>query len=254
MFAFQTNSVQQPAQNPRHPRHPRHLAVSGRRVVALAAAILASAAASAPAHAGVVGYGGNIFAGVETSPPGNYNLQLNHTEDNTRAHVYQEQAGIVLDRNVNYHAHLNGTYQQNSALVQNTIPGVNTTLVTSYLVHFDPTSGAFGHTASGYVDFSNPFYVITHPNNDLDAADIPFGMPGVQYGTGLSDRGFDLASNDAFWISNPSAGVWRLQFEANASTGMDELRIIEVVGSVPSAGPLTLLAAGGLIAARRRRV
>lgn len=218
----------------------------------LGAIMLAGGLAGSAAQADVVGSSG-LFAGVETSPPGNYNLQLNHTEDNTRAHAYLEQYRILLDRPVRYHAHNFGSYMNNGQLTNGTIPGVMTSIVNSYLIHFDPTSGAGGRTTSGYIDFNAPIYVITHPNNDIDQTDARFGMAGVTYGQGLSDRGFDLASNDWFDIGNPAAGVWRLSFEANASTGMDEMRIIEIVGSIPTPGSVALLGLGGIAALRRRR-
>lgn len=203
------------------------------------------------AHAGVSNYGGNIYAGVQTSPPSNHDLRLNATEDNTRTRVYLEQSNILLQSTIYYNAHLNGTYQQNSALVHQAIPGTGSATVNSYILHFDPTSGIRTRTSQGFIEFTNPIYVISR-NSDLDASDIRFGMTGVQYATGpLSDRGYDLASNDAFWISTPQAGVWRLDFYARSSTGMDELRVIEMV-SVPSPAPLALLGLGGLFAARRR--
>ena len=219
----------------------------------------ALAAASPPALAGVVGYGGDVFAGVETSPPGNFDLRLNATEDNTRTHVYQERANITLPSGVKYHAHAPGNYQTNASLVNATIPFGGTANVTSYIFHFDPTSGFPAKTSAGWVDFDKEIYVITHPNNDLDASDVPFGIPGVQYSNGgfsIADRGYDLGANfDAFSISNPSAGVWRLDFDCQASTGMDELRVIEVNYIVPEPSSLALIGIGllGSVAVGRFR-
>ncbi len=216
----------------------------------LGAVLLAGAAA----QANVVNYGGQLFAGVETSPPGNYNLQLNHTEDNTRAHAYLEQYRILLDRQVTYHAHGQGSYMTPGSLTTATrIPGVNTSIVNSYLIHFDPTSGLGGRTTTGWIEFNAPIYIITHPNNDIDQTDARFGMNGVTYGQGLSDRGWDLASADWFDISTPSAGIWKLSWEANASSGMDEMRIIEIVDTIPTPGSVALLGLGGLAVLRRRR-
>lgn len=201
------------------------------------------------AHASVVGQGGNV-GGPWTSPPAS--LKLNKTEHNTLTNVWIEQQNMLLPSNVWYNAHNPGTYQQVSSLVHNTIPGAGTSRVNSYIFHFDPTSGIPTKTSKGYVDFDHEIYVITK-NGDIDSSDVPFGMSGTQYATSmLADRGYDLAANDAFWISNPSAGVWRLQFEARASTGMDELRVIEIA-SVPTPGSIALLGGAGLAAFRRRR-
>ncbi len=221
------------------------------RTALRAAACAALATTAAASHAGVANYGGNIYAGIQTSPPSNYDLRLNATEDNTRTRVYLEQSNVLLQHQTYYNAHFNGTYQQNSALVRQAIPGTGTAVVNSYIFHFDPTSGFPTRTSTGFVEFTNPIYVISR-NSDLDASDVRFGMTGVQYATGpLSDRGYDLAANDAFWISTPRTGIWRLDFYARSSTGMDQLRVIEMV-SVPAPASLALLGMGGLLTARRR--
>jgi len=214
------------------------------------AALAGLALATTGAHAAIVGQGGNV-GGPWYGPPAS--LRLNKQEHNKDTQVWVEQQNMVLPSNVWYNAHNPGTYQQVSSLVHQTIPGAGTSLVNSYIFHFDPTSGFPTKESKGYVDFNHEFYVITK-NGDIDSSDIPFGMPGTQYATGLlADRGYDLAAKDAFWISQPSAGVWRLDFQAFASTGMDELRVIEIVGSVPTPGSLALLGGAGLAACRRRR-
>lgn len=215
---------------------------NGRRTLC-ACSIAAAFLAAAPANAAIVGMAGDA-TGPWYGPPAS--LRLNDFENNTQTQVWVEQQGMLLPSSVYYNAHNPGTYQQNSALVHQTIPGAGSMFVNSYIFHFDPTSGI--RSSTGSVDFDHDIYVISE-NNDLDSSDVWFGMPGVQYATGLlSDRGYDLASNDAFWISNPSAGVWRLTFEAHASTGMDELRVIET----PEPASLTMLALAGLHVLRRR--
>lgn len=207
------------------------------RVRMLALVAGSCALSAAPAAADVHNYAGAIFAGVETSPPSNYDLRLNATEDNTRTRVFMEHYRILLASNVYYNATGVGTYQQNSSLVHRVIPDGNSATVNSYIFHFDPTSGWGNRRVQGWVEFTSPIYVISK-NADLDAADVHFGMPGVQYATGpASDRGYDLAANDAFWISQPQAGIWRLTFDATATTGMDELRVIEVVHIPPPPPP-----------------
>jgi MYXO-CTERM domain-containing protein len=210
------------------------------------------ALASAGAHAGVVNYGGNIFAGVESNPPSNYDLRLNRTEDNDRVRAFGERQGAVLSSTTYYNAHNPGNYQQNSHLVRQALPANG--IFNSYIVHYDPTSGFPARRAAGFIDFSNPIYVITR-NDDLDASDHPFGIPGVQYPTGpISDRGPDLgALYDAFAISITSTGAWRLDFDLQSSTGQDQIRIVELTGFVPGPGAVALLGAGGLLTFRRRR-
>jgi hypothetical protein len=210
-----------------------------------------------PVTAGVLNYGGNIYAGVSSIPPANMDLRLNATEDNTRTYVFAEQT-LTLPNGVMYHAHNPGTYQSNSNLTRQMIPGGNAALVTSYIIHFDPTSGFPPKSSDGWIDFSGPIYVISQPpgagSNDLDNTDSPLGIPFVDYASGvfaIADRGFDLGgNNDVFSITNPTAGVWRLAWSCTASTGMDELRVVEMI---PEPGSVGMASLGVLALLRRLR-
>lgn len=217
-----------------------------------ALAVSAVLGLAAQASASIVGSGGNIH-GPYSSPTND--LRLNRTEDNTRMWVFSERQNVVVPPNIKYHAKNNGNYATHASLTSQPLPYAGVGVVNSYMLHFDPTSGIPPKSASGYVDFNNPIYIITHPNNDLDISDGPFGFPTTQYASAafsIADRGFDLAgANDNFSISNPSAGVWRLDFDVTASTGMDELRVIEYV-SVPEPASLGAIGATLLVLRRRR--
>jgi hypothetical protein len=202
----------------------------------------------------VVATGGNLFAGVQTNAGPTLNLRLNQTEDNTRIFSYAEQLDIPLPRGVTYHASAPGVYDDNNDYQPGIIPGAGIAKVRSYIFHFDPTSGFPSQNSSAWVEFSGPIYVITHPNNELEASDTPFGIPTWDYANGgfsVADRGFDLNGGDEFRITRPS-GNYRLDLEVQASTGMDELRVIEVVGTVPEPASLSMLASAGLLLLRRR--
>lgn len=221
--------------------------------VAFTVALITAAVGSAnPARAGVVGYY-NTFAGVESNNGVPRDLRVGHTQDDTRARAYQEGALVTLPVNTMYHATSfsgNIHYNSNAQLTQLPIPGGGSTIVNSYIVHYDPTS-IFTRTTTGYIDFDNPVYVITKPNSDLDATDHTLGIASWQYPAGLSDRGFDMAqANDTFSLYSPAPGVWRVEWELESGVGVDQMRIVEIT---PTPATLGLLSAGGLLMARRRR-
>lgn len=217
--------------------------------ISLAAAVIVATTIVPAALGDVRNYGGNIFAGVETSPPSNNDLRLGRTEDNTRAHVYREGYHVPLQLGTVYDAEANGRYDQNSDLRQGVVPFVGNGRVNSYLIHFDPTSGARNRSARGWIDFDQKIYVLSR-NQSLDNTDNDYGFASVRYPGFLADRGMDLNPQDWFDISTPSPGIWRLEFFVEARTGLDQMRVIELV---PAPSSLALLGAGGLIAVRRRR-
>lgn len=219
-----------------------------------AAFIVAATVGSATsARAGVVNHSG-LFAGVESNTGVPRDLRLGKVQDDTRARAYQEGALITLPANTPYHAtSLNGNIHYNNISQLSPaafIPGAGNTIVNSYIVHYDPTS-LFTRTTTGFIDFSNPVYVITYPNSDLAATDNTLGISSWQYPAGRSDRGFDLAqANDTFSLYSPSSGVWRVEWDLEAGIGLDQMRIVEIT---PTPASLGLLATGGLLMARRRR-
>jgi hypothetical protein len=203
----------------------------------LSAAVTGLTLACGMACADVHNYGGDIWAGVETNPPSNCDLRRNSTEDNQRTRVYREHDRVPLPQQIFYNATGVGTYQQTSTLVRKAIPDADRSTVSSYIFHFDPTNNVAGKRSRGWVEFTHPIYVISQ-NADLDASDVYFGMPCVHYPTSfLADRGYDLAASDAFWISKPSANVWRLTFDVFATSGVDQVRVIEVVEVLPPPPP-----------------
>lgn len=214
-----------------------------RAAATIGAALLVSTAASA----GIIGQSSTGVHGPYTMTPSD-DLRLNNTEDNTRSWVFLEQQGVGLPSNLIYDAHSPGRYTLNSDLRPGIIPGNASSRVNSYIFHFDPTSGASRKYSDGYIDFSNPIYVIS-TNQNLANSDPALGVG--TYPGWFADRGYDLVSEDWFDISNPSANVWRLEFHTSATTGMDQLRVVETL--VPAPGSLALLGLGGMAAARRRR-
>lgn len=220
-----------------------------KRIRTLSAAVIMIACSSV-AMGDVYNYGGSIYAGVETSPPIGRDFRLNRLEDNTRTRVYLENYNTPILPFTLYDATSVGRYDSNSDLRPGYIPTGAGVRGNSYLFHFDPTSGVPAKESRGWVEFTHPIYVLS-TNPSLDQSDFNYGFAGAAYATGIvADRGFDLNPQDWFDISNPQPGIWRLEFFARASTGMDELRVIEVI---PAPASLALLGLGGSIAFRRRR-
>lgn len=223
----------------------------GHRRCRAAATVTAALLVSASANADIVGWSSTGVHGPYTMTP-SQDLRLGRTEDNTRSWVFMEKRGVGLPSGLVYDAHKPGRYTLNSDLESGspTIPGTAKTLANSYIFHFDPTSGAARRHSDGYIDFDKPIYVISR-NNNLDASDSLLGV-GIYPGSfsPIADRGYDLVTEDWFEISRPSANIWRLEFHTSATTGMDQLRVVE---TVPAPASLALLSLGGLAAARRRR-
>ena len=219
-----------------------------------AATIAAGLLASASANAGIVGQSASGVHGPYTMTSST-DLRLNRTEDNTRSWVFLEQQGVGLPSNLVYNAHNPGRYTLNSQLEPGspTIPGNANSRANSYIFHFDPTSGATRKYSDGYIDFDKEIYVISK-NNDLDASDSLLGVGSLYPGrfSPIADRGYDLVSEDWFHISRPSPTTWRLEFHTSATTGMDQLRVVET-WTVPAPSSMALLGLGGLVVARRRR-
>lgn len=207
-------------------------------------------ALSGTVYGDVHDYGGNIYAGVQTSPPPGSDLRLNRLEDNTRVRAYLESYKVPITPFTLYDAKDVGRYDSNRSLRPGYIPINPGDRANSYIFHFDPTSGIPAKSARGWVEFTSPIYVISR-NASLDNTDDDYGFASGRYSKGaLSDRGFDLLPQDWFDISNPRTGIWRLEFFVQASTGQDQLRVIEVV---PAPSSLALLGLGGLLSVRRRR-
>jgi hypothetical protein len=219
----------------------------------VAAAVAAAMLMSTSANAIIIGQSAGGVHGPYTMAAST-DLRLGATEDNTRSWVFIEQQNVGLPSNLIYDAHNPGRYTLNSDLETGspTIPGNVHSRANSYIFHFDPTSGVPRKHSDGYIDFSNPIYVMSR-NESLDASDGRLGV-GIYPNafSPVADRGYDLVSEDWFEISNPSPNVWRLEFHTSATTGMDQLRVVET-WMVPAPGALALMGFGGLVAARRRR-
>jgi len=209
-------------------------------------------ALGAPALADIHNYGGGVYAGVESNPPSNMDLSLNGTEDDTRFHAYCENWRIPFQAGTPFQANLPGFYNDVSDYTPGVIPIAAGTPVNAYLFHFDPTSGIPAKDTTGWVEFTRPIWVIAE-SSSLDNTDNYYGYLGVQYPRFLNDREWDVDNfvgvDDWFHISQPSAGIWRLEVYAHAGAGMDQLRIIEL----PTPSSLALLGLGGLVTLRRRR-
>ncbi|MCC6677015.1 MAG: PEP-CTERM sorting domain-containing protein [Phycisphaerales bacterium] len=230
-----------------------HDSLAHRRCLA-AATIAAALLVSASANADIIGWSSTGVHGPYTMTSGD-DLRLNKTEDNTRSWVFREQQNVGLPSTLVYNAHKLGRYTLFSDLESGSpiIPGDASSLANSYIFHFDPTSGVGTKHSNGYVDFDREIYVITK-NNDLDDSD---GLLGVGQYPGrfspIADRGYDMrGTEDWFDISNPSPNVWRLEFGTSATTGMDQLRVVET-WKTPAPSSLALLGLGGMVAVRRRR-
>lgn len=228
-------------------------AVVGRRRGLVAGTVAAALLVGTSASADIIGQSSGGVHGPYTMTSST-DLRLNRTEDNTRSWVFLEQQGVGLPSNLVYNAHAPGRYTATAQLEPGSpfIPGDVNTRANSYIFHFDPTSGVGRKHSDGYIDFNKEIYVISK-NNDLDDSDLKVGV-GIYPGrfSPIADRGYDLVSEDWFDISRPSPGVWRLEFHTSATTGMDQLRVIET-WQVPAPGSLALLGLGGMVAVRRRR-
>ncbi len=212
--------------------------------------ILIATTFAANANASIISLGGDA-AGLYTSAPASF--KLGQYEHNTHTRVHLESIGLPILPGTKYDAHNPGHYGSGKGKPSGgTIPTYPWTWANSYLFHFDPTSGVPTKESQGWAIFDAPIYVLSS-NENIDNTDTYYGykIAGLYPGF-LSDRGYDMLTNDEYTISNPTPTTWRIDFHAWASTGMDQLRIIETPG-VPAPGAAGLLAAGALLAARRRR-
>ena len=127
------------------------------------------------------------------------------------------------------------------------------TLVTSYILHFDPPGNddtSPRHEAWGRITFDTPvlglIYATSAPRKIWTASDAALGITG-KYDTTLSHRDLEINQDSISFSGN----TVRLDFIAN--TGMDEARII--VQGTPAPGAIVLCSIGitSLAWFRRRR-
>jgi hypothetical protein len=213
-----------------------------------AAAIIAAGLAATTANAGIVNYS-NTKQGVVWLPA-NADLTGSPYEDDLQAFAFTEKWNYTLTSSVGYNAHTPNGYFNGVPLTPGTLQ--SGTIVNSYLIHFNPEDATPQKSTAGWIEFDGPIYVICE-KSDLDATDpvAMLGTPGVKYAGVFSDREWDMSTSDYFIITQQGNGNWRLDYSGNASTGIDQMRIVETI--VPAPGSLALLSLGGFFAARRRR-
>lgn len=116
------------------------------------------------------------------------------------------------------------------------------TTVDSFFFHFDPLTEAPAQNSSGSVTFEGTILAVFIETTSLLITDAAFGAPGTTYGTGA--RGLEppgLPTSDTVEVNGNV-----LSFDFNATTSVDQVRVLVGLASVPEPGALALLAAAML--------
>jgi hypothetical protein len=126
-------------------------------------------------------------------------------------------------------------------------PGVISGLFDSHFIHFDGSTGVTN--AIGTVTFSGPIIGVIFSPNTLTSTDPLAGALGTVYPTGYPLRGL-FTSTPSFCSINANT----ISFNLNAFPTVGEIAQIRVLTHpTPAPGSLAVLAAAGMVCARRRR-
>jgi hypothetical protein len=196
---------------------------------------LTVAALAASAHGAITGTGG---AAVQIGSPPNCTFGV---LTGAPAWCWNEQAGI------------NGTglpvdLSTNPSTNFTAVPGVLSGLVDSHIIHFNDV---IGFQAIGSVTFNNPIVGVAYNDVFLNVSDLPAGAFGTTYPTGNPARGINSFQPGSMVAINLNTINFDLRVGNAAFADLDQVRVY--TAAVPAPGSIALVAAGGLVAARRRR-
>jgi len=119
-------------------------------------------------------------------------------------------------------------------------------LIDSHFLHFND----FNSFAVGTVTFNNPIIGVAYQNNFLDVSDPVVGSFGTIYPTLDPWRGMNSITPGASFISILGNTI---TFNLSVNAGAPDFDQVRVYTMVPTPGSAAMLAAGGLLVARRRR-
>lgn len=207
--------------------------------------ILAAFAAVASAQAQIVSTAGSLD---QVSAPAS--VLDDATENSTRSIIFQERSNFVLGSSLTADAVAAGLYNGPGDLTSVSIAAG--TAVASYFLHTDPV-GQPVTTYTGNVRFAQRILGVFALRSSLNTTDPILGASGTTYPTGNPldiDREFELSNNEFFRISADQKAI---EFRANTSSRMDQMRI--VTEAVPEPATMLALAAGvmPLVSRLRRR-
>ncbi|MCA9288288.1 MAG: PEP-CTERM sorting domain-containing protein [Phycisphaerales bacterium] len=127
--------------------------------------------------------------------------------------------------------------------------GVVNGLVDSHFIHLEDFSGA---SVVGTVSFNNPIVGVAYSDLFLDASDGAAGAGPTAYPTFTPFRGINSFAGAQSIVSISGNTI---SFDLLTTPGIADFEQIRVYTRVvPAPGSMALLGAGGLLAARRRRV
>lgn len=189
-------------------------------------------------RAGIVASGGAATLG-----PAPASVLLDAVESNTAAPVFIESENLTLSVGLPVDVTAAGTVDALGDLTPGVIPAG--TLLNSYFLFSDPV-GNTASTYEGFVEFDQPILGVIVTRDNLAASDLLVGNPGTTYGD-FPARNLELGANSDRVVLSVSR--FRLGFRFSTSSAADHVRVI----TAPTPGAAALLAAAGLVGARRRR-
>lgn len=199
-------------------------------IAALTAASLLSFAGAA--HAGISSVGG--MTTWVTSPSGNCGIG---GMPGFNAFAWDEKQTVGGSFFVD---------QTNNGPDSGAIPGTIGGLFDSHFIHWEPLPGAIG--VNGSVTYNNAIVGVFFTALNLDLSDNTLGHTNVTYPTSYPFRGIGGVPPSTINVVGNT-----LFFNFQSMAPSNQVVQVRVLTQVPAPGALSLLAASGLVACRRRR-
>lgn len=168
-----------------------------------------------------------LTEGACVSIPAPACVDLDSLESNSEIRVFGERQGIVLGGDLPVDFFASGAYYEYPEL-----PGEASvsrgTVVSSYLLHFDPVGGGGGWDLSGTVGFDSEILGVCILSDALAESDSIVGLPSIQY---PPDARRAVTLGDLLTWFELAPDRRSLTVSLHVEDGLDQVRVITMAGT-----------------------